>query len=41
VPIIKPAQRHKRNTKTVKIHKNEILNKQTKQNKNNMAGKEV
>jgi hypothetical protein len=34
VPSIKPAQEHKYNTKTVKIHKNGMLNRQ---NKNNMA----
>jgi len=35
VPIIKPAQNHKYNTKTVKTHKNKTLNRQ---NKNNMTG---
>jgi hypothetical protein len=33
VPTIKPAQRHKQNTKTIKIHKNKTINRK------NIAGK--
>jgi hypothetical protein len=35
VAIIKPLQRHKYNTKTIQIHKNKTLSKQSK---NYMAG---
>jgi hypothetical protein len=36
MPIIKPAQTQKYNTKRVQIHKNKTANRQ---NKNNVAGK--
>jgi hypothetical protein len=32
VPILKPAQKHKYNTKTVQVHKNGTLNRQNKNN---------
>jgi hypothetical protein len=32
VPIIKPAERHKQNTNTVKIHKNKTPKRQNKYN---------